>query len=46
MHFISEGQLLIGHILLDGKTDVGNKTELTEEKEKEERSEGGEAISC
>lgn len=42
MHFISEGQLLIRHILLDGKTDVGNKTELTEEKE--EKSGGG--ISC
>lgn len=41
MHFISEVQLLIGHILLDGKTDVGNKTELTEEKEEEETSEGG-----
>ena len=39
MHFISEGQLLIRHILLDGKTDVGNKTELTEEKE--EKSVGG-----
>lgn len=39
MHFISRGQLLIGHILADGMTDVGNKTELADEEEEE-------AISC
>lgn len=33
MHFISGGQLLIGHILADGKTDVGNKMEVADEEE-------------
>lgn len=39
MHFISGGQPLIGPILADGKTDVGNKTELADKAEEE-------AISC
>lgn len=38
IHFISGGQLLIGHIPVDWMTDVGNKTELADEVE--------EAISC
>lgn len=35
IRFISRGQLLIGHILADGKTDVGNKTELADKVEEE-----------
>lgn len=31
IHFISRGRLLITYYLGDGKTDVGNKTELADE---------------
>ncbi len=39
MHFIGEGQQLIGHVVADGKTDVGNKIGLAD-KVKEE------AVGC
>lgn len=43
MNFISGGQLLIGYTLADGKTDVGNATQLADEEEEEEEAA---AIGC